>query len=340
MRRQITGLIALAAVLFLMFTCFNSCKQNPYKIKVKDPLKLNITRFDKELFSIDPSSIEQKLPYLKKKYGDFFYLYGLRILNIGSPDAPVFAEYLQRFVTDLTINKAYNEVQQKFTDLSATEKEISSAWSHFKYYYPEANIPSIYTYISGFNHSIAVADSSIGIGLDKYLGPDHKFYERLGWPDYTKYNLRKEKIPSDMIKAFATTMYDFGPSSKNLINEMIYQGKVIYFTKSMLPSSPDSLIMGFSQAEMQFCKKHEDRIWLFLVEQKLLFSTDPMTINKYLKPAPFSKGLTEESPGQAALWVGWQIIEEFMRSNKNLSLKELMAETDYEKILRESGYSP
>src|SRR6056297_1061877 len=108
----------------------------------------------------------------------------------------------------------------------------------------------------------------------------------------------------------------------------------------MMPEAHDSLITGFTTSELQWCENNEEQMWTHLVEEKLLLSTDYMTINKLVNPAPFTSGFPRQSPGKAAVWLGWQIVDEYMRRNKDLSLKKLMETEDYRKILRESHYKP
>ena len=47
-----------------------------------------------------------------------------------------------------------------------------------------------------------------------------------------------------------------------------------------------------------------------------------------------------ESPGQVAVWVGWNIVEEFMSNNPNVSIRDLFQLHDAQYILNESKYKP
>ena len=81
-------------------------------------------------------------------------------------------------------------------------------------------------------------------------------------------------------------------------------------------------------------------MWTYLLEHKLLFSTDYMTIRKLVYPAPFTVYFTNESPGRSVVWIGYKIIEGYMENNKDVTLLQLMQESDYQKILRKSNYKP
>ena len=77
-----------------------------------------------------------------------------------------------------------------------------------------------------------------------------------------------------------------------------------------------------------------------LVEEKLLFSSDPLVIRKLVEDAPYTSYYTTESPGRAAVWQGWQIIRAFAEENRDLSLHQIMSERDYQEVLRLSRYHP
>jgi hypothetical protein len=108
----------------------------------------------------------------------------------------------------------------------------------------------------------------------------------------------------------------------------------------MQPDQPDSLNWGFSQRGLDYFKEYEKSIWSFLVEKKLLFSTDRLTIDKFILDGPFTKDFGRDSPSRAAVWIGYRIVRAYMQKNENATLSELMGEKDYLKILNMSAYNP
>ncbi|MFO8236509.1 MAG: hypothetical protein R6U04_14015 [Bacteroidales bacterium] len=329
----------LPALLITAF--FYSCSEkNPYKTDTSGiAVNLEIKRLDKELFEIDYDSIAHKIPRLNNKYGDFFDLYNKNVIEIGGSNHKAYPDNLQAFLTDYFIHQAYEKTMELYPDLDDVEKKINEGFTNYKAHFPDKQIPALYTYIGGFNQSIVIGDSILAIGLDKYLGRDCEFYDKLSWSKYLIKNMHKAKIPTDGLKSWAETEWVFNDTINNLMSNMIYQGKLLYFTKSMFPEEADTLIMGFTEDELQWCRNNEQAIWDYLIENKLLFETEHMTINKYVNPAPFTAGFPRESPGRAINWLGWQIVEAYMERS-NLSLPELMEEDDYQKIFTESKYHP
>ncbi|MFC2121301.1 gliding motility protein GldB, partial [Bacteroidota bacterium] len=220
------------------------------------------------------------------------------------------------------------------------------SFSFYKYYFPYRQLPDIYTFISGFNQSVVTDEKILGIGLDKYFGDTCDFYTRLAWPNYIKKNMQPEKIVSDCMKAWAFMEFDSGRPNinqeiikNNAINHMLFHGKIMYFLDAVLPYEEDSLKIGFSNNQLEWCQNNEAQMWDYLIENKLLFSTELLTIRKLVEDAPFTSYFTDQSPGRAGVWIGWQIIKSYMKKN-NCSLEELMLENDYQKIMTISGYNP
>ena len=81
-------------------------------------------------------------------------------------------------------------------------------------------------------------------------------------------------------------------------------------------------------------------MWTFLVEHKLLFNTENLTIKKLTGEAPFTSLFPRESPGRADVWVGFRIVSAYMKHHNDVSLKTLMEDLDYQKILNGAKYDP
>ena len=91
---------------------------------------------------------------------------------------------------------------------------------------------------------------------------------------------------------------------------------------------------------MNFCRNNEDQMWQYLIENNLLFNTDQLTRRKVTGDAPFTSYFTNESPGRAAVWIGFRIIESCMRNNSDVRLADIMEETDLQMILEKARYIP
>jgi hypothetical protein len=194
--------------------------------------------------------------------------------------------------------------------------------------------------VSRFNHRLFTVEEYIGVGLDQYLGRDCQYYDMLGTPEYMQYNMHPGKIPPDVMDVWGKAVFPYNDSIDNVLNRIIYNGLVLYFVDAMLPGTADHLKIGFSPEQMKFCRSNEKQMWTHLVEHKLLFSTDPLDIRKLTEDAPTTYYFPAESPGRAAVWLGWQIVKEYARRNPDLSVAGIVSERDYQKVLRGARYNP
>ncbi len=324
----------------MMISC-NGCRKNPLKKDVsKENVGIQIHRFDLDLFAVPPDSLKNYVPRLQTQYGTFFKLFTYEMIHIGGPQDPTFLSDLKRFSTDKITYKIRKETARVYPDVKWLEKDLTLAFKYYHYYFPEKKIPQVYTCISYFNQSIVVADGILGISLDKYLGKNCSFYPLLDLPQYKRANMCKERIVPESMYAWALSEFPYNDPTDNLLGEMIYQGKLMYFVDAMLPDVDDSLKIGYSAKQLNFCKTSEEAFWTFLVEQKLLFSTDFMLKRKLIKDAPFTTCFTNASPGRTGVWIGWQIVRTYMKNNPKVTLRQLMSNNNYQQILDDSGYSP
>jgi hypothetical protein len=329
--------ISFIAIAVLFF----SCSRNPLKVNVSNiDLNVAVVRFDQLLFQTDTAQLEHTLSAFYQENQVFTDIYTGSLLKIGVVGEPQMLPLLKQFITDTVYAKVAAEELNKFSDLSEIEAQITKGFKHYKYYFPYDTVPKIYGHFSGFNQAVFTADNCIGIGLDKYLGSDCIYYTYLGIPKYKAYNMHPEKIVADLFYSFAFSKYDNLDSIDNLLSNMIYLGKLHYFTEAMCPAMNDSLNIGFSEQQLKWCQKHEAQMWTYLIENKLIYSAERLTLQKYLGDAPFTNSFSEESPGRTGVWLGWQIVRSFMKNNKEVTLPQLMKMNNAQLLLSQSKYNP
>ena len=330
-------------IMGVMFLIFSSCRKNHYQVNVASiSVDIEIKRLEHDLFSFDPDEITSRLPAIRDKYRGFLELFSL-VINAGDVYDPSFGDLLTRFCTDKQNNDVYSITMTLYPDVEKIENGLEDAFRHYVYYFPEKNIPSVFTCITGFNNSIITGDSLLGIGLDRYLGADCKYYPMLDIYKYISARMTPGNIVPDCMYGWGTSEWNYRDMDYpdfNLLSEMIHEGKLKYFEKCMLPSEKDEIIFGFTPLQMEFCLKNENQMWTYLVEHDLLFSTDQFINRKFVGDAPFTSYFTNESPGRAAVWIGFKIVESYMMKNPGTELSELMADTDFQKILENAKYNP
>jgi hypothetical protein len=230
-----------------------------------------------------------------------------------------------------------------YPDVETLETGLSEAFRNYLYYFPGRTAPEVYTCITGFNNSIITGDSILGIGLDRYLGADCEYYPRLNIYKYLAERMTPENILPDCMYGWGASEWDFsviGYAADNVLAEILHEGKLKYFEKCMLPETSDELIFGFTAAQMEFCHNNEGQMWQYLIENNLLFSTDKFVTRKLTGEAPFTSYFSKESPGRAAVWLGFRIIEAYMIRESGMKMEDMINDTDIQGILEKAKYSP
>jgi hypothetical protein len=300
---------------------------------------MKIVRMEQSMFTIPFDSIQQSISRLEQQYGELLDLFSSGVIHIGSPSDPGYSEELSKFLTDSTMNLVYNRVMEVYPNLKDIETGLYTAFSNYRKEFPERVIPSVYTLISGFNQSIIIADTILAIALDKYLGRNEDMYHWMNLANYQRQVMDRKYIVPDCMKAWLITEFSGNDSINNVLSNILYQGKIMYALGQLLPHTPDSLLFGYTPAQMRWCRNNTAQMWTQLVEKKMLYATDIFTINKLIGPAPFTSLFTRESPGRASVWLGYQMIKSYMNNNK-VSLELLLLNDDYQQILTKARFKP
>lgn len=327
----------LFSLFFLAFMV--SCNHNPLKVDVSDiETNFQFKSFDDDMFN-GSEDINERLAMLEEKYPDFLPIFSYEMIQVGGPSDSAYVDLMNSFIQD-TLIQNLKRMADEVIPKEEIKNNLDEAFKYYHYYFPEKVVPTVNTCISGFNQSIVMTDSLVGISLDKYLGADCEYYPQLGIPKYKTRNMQPEKIVPDVMYAWGMGEFPIDEDAMYLIDHMIYQGKLMYFMDAMLPETPDTLKIGFSQEQLDFCINREAEMWAYLAEYNLLYSTERMDVKRYVDDAPYTSSFTSDSPGRTGVWLGWQIVKAYMNKNKNVGLDELMLNNDYQSILNNSGYQP
>lgn len=337
MLRQFSKRIPLRRhILFYILLFISSCSPDKKNVDVSQvDVKIETERFENDL-----AENSGNIFLLQHKYGSFFDLFTYQLLKLGTPDTILLKTRLNDFVHDPDITNIFADTKKTYNDFSELNGQFTNAFRHYKYYFPEKNIPRVITYISGFNYAVISADSMLGIGLDMYLGSDSKYYPSLQMPEYKIRKMRREYIVVDAMRGWGQSEYEPDPARTDLISQMINLGKEQYFLDMMLPEISDTIKFGYAKKQLDWCIASEKSIWSFFIEHKLLFSSEASQIGKFINDGPSTNGFPKESPGNIGAWIGYKIVKAYMDKHSGISLAQLMTEKDSQKIFRDSGYKP
>jgi hypothetical protein len=328
--------IIFFGILITILSCSNDKKVDVSHIKMNE---VKIKRLDIDFFKIDTSNLINGVQDLANQYNDFFNPYFNNIVALGQVGNLATYQNIPSFISDKIISEVKDSVENYYQSVKDIESELTLAFKYLKYYFPKQNIPEIVSYISGFNQKLAVTENTIAFSIDQYLGANCTFYKKMSESQFLRNSKNKGNIVPDILKALVMTNFDYKIEGNTVLSSMIEKAKVLYFLGKLLPDYPQYYLMGYTPTEIEICKKNESDIWEIIVENKLLFKSDLLSIKQLTDPAPFSNGISRNAPGRTMNWIGWQILKAYERES-GLSFQQVMLEKNATKILRESMYKP
>ena len=194
-----------------------------------DDIDLNVTieRFDSALWTMDRHNLAEAVVRLDSAFPDITPVYLEHVVEFGAVGDTITVHNLQKFFADTAVAQLYTETQARFANLGDYEKTLTDAFKRAKYFFPEKPTPRLYAHLSGLNQSMVVGDGFVSGSIDNYMGSDYPLYARVGIYRYLRQNMRPEKLVPDYIVAWLTTEYPFVQHSGELVEEMIYRGKIL-----------------------------------------------------------------------------------------------------------------
>ncbi len=332
-------------LIFLTSLLLTSCGRSK-KVDVSNiDLSVTIERFDHDLDAMRSKPILAQATFMEKKYGVFYQDYIERVMQAGTVRDTAYFKALRDVFASQAYTDLKHEVDSIYPNMDKQNEELTEAFKYIKYYYPKMKLPKVYAYFSGFQAQTSLGDGYFGIGLDMFLGADSKFYPALTetLPRYITRRFTPDNITPRVVEGLAREdMFPPNPADKSLLSKMVYNGKILYFMDRILPDVPDSTKIGYTAKQVKWCDDFKGNIWGYFLEENLLYETDYDKIQKFIGEAPFTPGLGEknEAAPKLALWTGWQIVRQYMDKNPKITLQQLMADNDAQKILNESKYRP
>lgn len=326
-----TIIIFVCFVVMLSSCSSDTCREKPDTEGIEVDVK--IERLEQELFNL-PS--EKAVMDFLQEHQSFARLF---MQSEQYPHDSILANSIFKIIKDPHIDTLYRETMAEFGNIDQLESEFENAFKNIKSYYPDFNVPKIQTAVTGFASDMYVSDSLIIIGLDYFIGEDATF-KPMDLPQYILDRYQKEYIVPTIVLILSNQFNNTEVRDKTLLAEMIYYGKAYYFTSRVLPCTADSLLIGYTDEDMAEVNENEDIIWANFLHNQILYETDHEMKKKFIGERPKVHEIGEKCPGRIGTWVGWEIVESFMKTHKKMTLQELMQNPDARAIFQSSKYNP
>lgn len=344
----------LNPVFYLLVVCLlsscNGCNKTNSRAKpdvsnIKTEVKL--LRFDRDLMRMNPQNFQQQQQQMENTYGSFYNFY-LGQFVIGprpaGDTADIRQQAVEKFVADGYTRRLQDSINRHFNNTTEIEEEINQSLKYFKYYFPDSETPKVVTINSGFSIGAFTYDKDVlGIGLDLYLGANNPDYDSAGIYKYLQHKMHRGFIARNAMQVLVNFYFgeEENERDKNLIEAMVEKGKKIYLLSYLLPDAPDSLLVGFTQTQIDWCQSSEYEIWKFLNDKDMLYKNDFMEKKRYLDEGPTTTGMPAEAPGNIGSWIGLQILRKFEKeTGGEISMRDIMLKYDARTILQKAKYRP
>ncbi|MCF8218419.1 MAG: hypothetical protein K9I29_02835 [Bacteroidales bacterium] len=320
----------ILGLFLLLFACNPS---RNLKVDVSDiDVNVTIKRYGQAIFEMsDENMTKDQIADLHKDYPFFIDQ------DISSADANA----LKEFVRDPVNQDLYESVSDQYSDLQPLERELENMFKHMKYYFPDFNLPEIYTYISSLNYKKPVIhqENNLVIGLDMYLGTEVEFYDRVGVPKYKSRWFVPERIVPDVCQTLIKPNIQ-PQEDPTLLDLMVEKGKLLYLMEALMPDKEKKFLIRYTDKQMEWIKEYEVYVWGLIVDEELLFSKDRPKIKNFVDDGPFTSTISKEAPPRIAEWLGWRMIKKYMDENPDVTMRDLLQEGNSQKILKKSKYKP
>ncbi len=338
-------------VLFFMLGAlwFSSCQGDIKNAPDVSQVEANplFVRYEKLLLEEYPWT-SQKYQQIEERYPVFTQIFFSNVLPIkGEMGKDTFVSNLNSFIQDSSVQVLIEKVDSIYGNFSKQEAEIVEALKYYKYYFPKALIPNVYTYISEFSFQKFIFEDTetdgIGLGLDMFLGNDYP-YKLLDPknPAFSEYITRRFNKDHIALKVIQTMLEErIGtPPGPTLLDRMIHNGKRLYILDHVLPMTHDSVIFEYTEDQLNWCRENELEMWAFFFDQDLFYETSGVKTNKYVDEGPDSPGMPNAAPGRTANYLGFRIVKAFMDRKDDFEMADLIGFRDSQKLLEMSKFKP
>lgn len=323
-------LFALFITAFLFYNC------SERKVYGEENAAFHIQRFDTDFYRFLKNDLPQDS---LNKYASFLSVYGEHIIKVGTPGDADFYAKLKDYFANGALMDLYKTQQETFADITSINQEVSSGLDMLFKEFPELVRPNVYMHVSGWEQRVVVTDDLLSVSADFYLGKDYKYYQNFFY-DYQRELMNPDRIAPDMIRGFLMANYPFDGNTELLLDQMVYEGKLIYLLSRFLPGRQLWEYVGYTKEQYFWCNDNQSRIWKTILSNQHLFTPNLVTTSQYMKEAPYTAFLPTESPGRVGAWVGYQIVTSYMKQKPDNSLLQLMENTNYQEMLKQSKYNP
>ena len=326
--------------LFTISFAMSGCNRTSFGMP-DDSIAIQINRFDSVLYHWVDTDDTESLHTLISDYPQILGLLGNTLFAANDVDSSAFFDNLKKYYSQPALKSLYHDALTFYTAhspvINQIEKECSYGFNRLKEMLPSMQIPVVYMHVSGLRQNMIVADSLLSFSIDKYMGAGYPLYEDF-FNNYERKSMTPERVAIDGLYAWLTSEFPFQGKETDLLEKMIYEGKIIYLLMQTGNNYTFQQIVSLTEEEYKWCLKYESKLWKTMIDRKHLHDADAVTVSKYFNPAP-TTFISEDAPGYLGNFIGYRIVTRYIKQTKS-SCEVLMRNNNAQEILQKSKYKP
>lgn len=322
-------LLTLASFILLGAT---SCKDNNGRQAPDGTQKVEIIRFDRDI-----AAYPQRDSTERAKFRDRYA--GVLMMTVG-PDS-ITDEAVLTYAKGKGVTMFVPDIQQRFTAQDSIENTLTDISYNLSGMLPGMRWKIIYGGVSTYNQSILMTDTIMLVGLNHYLGKDYPAY--VYFEPYQRDVKTQSHLPYDIAEAMIVGSYPYTrDENASLLNRMLYDGAITYILMTSIPGADIAELLGYSPEELKWVTENEGNAWRRIIEQGYLYSTDSSLADRMCRPSPASPSIHPDAPGRVCRYIGYRIVDSYMRNHPDFSTQQLLTPEFYNatSTLVNAGYSP
>lgn len=220
------------------------------------------------------------------------------------------------------------DIEERLSRLDSVENVLGTVSYNIDRLLPEASFNRVFGIVTPYRQSVVVADSVILLGLNHYLGADYPGYGSFG--SYVLPFKVSTRIPLDIAEASVAVNYPYQPGDDaTVLNRLLYEGALMHAVIAVVPDATPWMVLNYGKNEADEVARAESHIWNAIISRGLLYSTDSMDAQRLVSQAPSTAVIDASVPGMAGRYIGYKIVESYMRRHPEATVEFLLSPDFY-----------
>ncbi len=339
---------AFLLLLILCMSCKDQTSTHPLTDEELAAVPDEWRRYDQMIAALDTTELTRSVETLRQAEPRLTDLYLGQIMRMVLPGDTFLLDTVA--LTAYLSSDAYRDIQsmieEGFGSVEQMPSALHEALARYHKHFPERDIPHISAVNTEFGYfpflyETALSQDAVGVSLDMFLGDamDYTVLARQSeaFSAYNSHLFYPEYIPVKVIEILIDDMVAY-PESDDLLDAMLYKGVKRHYMRKCLSHLPEHMALDYRADQLAWCRDNEEDIWRYILSDGQLYKR--ALTRQLTEPAPTSPGMPPASPGRAASYIGYQIIQAYEREMGADATRQLLTSRDAQSILRDSKYKP